>query len=62
MKHLAAPSTGKRGSDLLLRHCQSLTEVERPSAYARLEEQVGEELARMLVSALAPRREALAAA
>ena len=62
MKDPAAPSTGKRGSALLLRHCRSLTEVERPSAYDRLEEAVGEDLARMLVSALAPRREALAAA
>ena len=57
----AAPRRGERGSSLLLRHCQSLTEVDRPSAYARLEEHVGEELARMLVTALARRREALAA-
>ena len=61
MRELAAPTTGERGSDLLLRHCDALTNVERPSAYARLEELVGEELARMLVSALARRREALAA-
>jgi phage FluMu protein gp41 len=59
---LAAPTTGERGSDLLLRHCESLTDVERPCAYARLEALVGEDLARMLVSALARRREALAAA
>jgi hypothetical protein len=61
MKDLVAPSTGERGSDLLLRHCESLTEVERPSPYARLEELVGEELARMLVGALARRRQPLAA-
>ena len=61
MTELAAPITGERGSDLLLRHCYALTNVERPQAYERLEELVGEELARMLVSALAPRREALAA-
>ena len=58
---LAAPSTGERGLDLLLRHCDALTDVDRPPAYARLEEQVGEDLARMLVGALSPRREALAA-
>ena len=61
MRELAAPTTGERGSDLLLRHCDALTNVERPSAYARLEELVGEELTRMLVTALARRREALAA-
>ena len=61
MRELAAPTMGERGSDLLLRHCDALTNVERPSAYARLEELVGEELARMLVGALARRREALAA-
>jgi hypothetical protein len=61
MTELAAPTTGERGSDLLLRHCDALTDAERPSAYARLEELVGKDLARMLVGALAPRREALAA-
>jgi hypothetical protein len=57
----AAPIPGERGSDLLLRHCDALTDVDRPTAYTRLEEAVGEDLARMLVSALAPRREPLAA-
>jgi phage FluMu protein gp41 len=61
MTERAAPTTGERGSDLLLRHCDALTNVERPRAYERLEELVGDDLARMLVTALAPRREALAA-
>jgi hypothetical protein len=61
MKDLAAPSTGERGSDLLLRHCNALTSVERPSAYGRLEELVGCDLARMLVAALSRRRERIAA-
>jgi hypothetical protein len=60
MKDLVAPSTGERGSDLLLRHCDALTEVERPSPYTRLERAVGNDLARMLVAALA-RRDRLAA-
>jgi hypothetical protein len=52
----AATIVGARGSDLLLRHCAAFTDwVERPSAYARLEEQVGDELARFLVIALAAR-------
>jgi hypothetical protein len=63
MKDLAAPTRGERGTALLLRHCDSLTDVERPSAYARLEDQLGVDLARMLVGALTTRpREALAAA
>jgi hypothetical protein len=40
-----------RGAALLLRHCAVLDEG-RPSAYARLEEQLGDDLARMLVRAL----------
>jgi hypothetical protein len=63
LKDLAAPTTGERGTALLLRHCDSLTDVERPSAYARLEVELGVDLARMLVGALtARRRDALAAA
>jgi len=61
MKETAAPRTGERGSSLLLRHCAALTDESRPCAYERLEEQVGVELARMLVAALAPRRDRLAA-
>ena len=63
MKDAAAPVTGERGTDLLLRHCAALDEwVERPPAYRRLEELVGDDFARMLVAALAgPRRDRLAA-
>jgi hypothetical protein len=63
MTDAAAPTTGGRGSDLLLQHCNALTDdVERPPAYWRLEQLVGDELARMLVVALAgPRRDRLAA-
>jgi len=60
MKDLAAPSTGERGTDLLLRHLGALTSLERPSAYDRLEEAVGSDLAQMLVAALS-RRERIAA-
>jgi hypothetical protein len=61
MKDLAAPTRGERGTDLLLRHCDALTAVERPSAYDRLEEAVGGDLARMLVAALSRRRDRIAA-
>ena len=61
MKDLGAVSTGARGSDLLLRHCEALTEVERPSPYTRLEQAVGNDLAHMLVAALSRRRDRLAA-
>jgi hypothetical protein len=53
MTDAAAPTQRGRGSDLLLRHCTALTDaVERPPAYERLEQLVGDELARMLVVAL----------
>ena len=56
MNEAAAPTPGGRGSDLLLQHCAVLTDaVERPPAYRRLEQLVGGELARMLVSALGGR-------
>jgi len=55
MTNSAAPRTGVRGTALLLRHCEALTSDESRSGYARLEEAVGRELARMLVAALAPR-------
>jgi hypothetical protein len=45
----AVPS--KRGTALLLAHCASLDPA-RPQARARLEEALGEELARKLVAAL----------
>jgi hypothetical protein len=61
MKETAAPRRGERGSSLLLRHCAALTEDSRPCAYTRLEELVGADLARMLVAALAPRRDRIAA-
>ena len=46
-----------RGSDLLLEHCTALTRVEalRPPAFDRLEREVGGDLARFLVVALAGR-------
>ncbi len=44
------PHTG-RGDALLLAHCAAGT-VARVSAFARLELEVGDELARLLVSAL----------
>ena len=56
MSDAAAPTRGGRGSDLLLLHCTALTdEVERPPAYLRLEQLVGDELARMLIAALSGR-------
>jgi len=57
MNEGAAPISGGRGSELLLQHCTAVTGgVERPPAYWRLEQLVGDELARMLVVALAGRR------
>lgn len=53
-----APSSGGRGPGLLLAHCFALTRLDdlEPSAAARLERQIGPELARLLVGALAGRR------
>jgi hypothetical protein len=56
MTNSAAPRAGARGTELLLRHFEALTGDDRRSGYARLEEEVGPELARMLVAALTPRR------
>ena len=55
---LAPPASG-RGVDLLLAHCAALTRLgePRPPAVERLEEAVGRDLARLLVAALAGRRE-----
>jgi len=41
-----------RGAGLLLAHCHPVLH-ERPSAYERLQERVGDDLARLLVFALA---------
>jgi hypothetical protein len=48
---------GERGAELLLEHCVALTRMHdpRPSAFVRLEEALGNELARLLVGALAAR-------
>jgi hypothetical protein len=49
---------GERGAVRLLEHCTALTRVadHRIPAFVRLEEEVGGELARLLVGALAGRR------
>ena len=49
---------GERGSELLLQHCTVLyyAALPRPSAFVRLEQALGGELARLLVGALATRR------
>jgi hypothetical protein len=49
---------GERGSELLLQHCTALNQAgfPRPSAFVRLEQALGGELARLLVGALATRR------
>lgn len=48
---------GERGYELLLEHCTALTRARaaRPPAYVRLEQALGNELARLLVAALATR-------
>jgi len=58
--HAAQPHRGGRGVELLLVHCAPLSdpaEEPRPCPRERLRAAVGEELARMLVNALSPRRE-----
>jgi hypothetical protein len=49
---------GERGYGLLLEHCIGLTRARdpRPPAFVRLEQALGDELARLLVAALATRR------
>jgi len=42
-----------RGDELLLAHCANADEHVRPNAYLRLEDKVGDRLARLLVFALA---------
>jgi hypothetical protein len=46
-----ADSQPERGDLLLLVHCAAVSD-ERPSAYARLEDKLGGELARLLMYAL----------
>ena len=41
-----------RGDELLLAHCATSGDDFRPNAYTRLEEKVGDRLARLLVFAL----------
>jgi hypothetical protein len=55
MNDAAAPVVGAGGPELLLEHCTALTRVEdvRPTAFRRLEGALGDDLARMLVGALA---------
>jgi predicted secreted Zn-dependent protease len=56
----AAPPTGRRGHALLLAHCSAVSRLEetRPRAFERLEQQVGGDLARLLLNALgAPGRD-----
>jgi hypothetical protein len=57
MKDPSLPQ-GERGYELLLEHCSALTDARpaRPPAYVRLEQALGNELARLLVAALATRR------
>jgi hypothetical protein len=47
----------QRGDDLLLAHCAIAEDESRPTAYTRLEEKVGDRLARLLVFALAAPQE-----
>lgn len=56
--HAAKPQDGGRGVDLLLQHCAALerSEESRPTAYERLTAALGDDLARLLVSALAGER------
>ena len=54
----ASLAQGERGYKLLLEHCAvlDLTGDARPPALLRLEQELGGELARLLVGALAARR------
>ena len=63
MKDRSLPQ-GERGAELLLEHCVALTDIAdlRPSAFDRLEEALGGDLARLLVGALASRRRERSAA
>jgi hypothetical protein len=52
------PIVGRRGASLLIEHCRTVRGVgdAREPAFDRLELALGNQLARMLVSALADRR------
>jgi hypothetical protein len=52
----ASPPQGERGYELLLEHVLSPPDDSRPPAFLRLEQELGGELARLLVGALAARR------
>jgi hypothetical protein len=56
----ASPPHGERGYELLLEHCAALTRTSsaRTPAFERLEQELGGELTRLLVVALARRRSA----
>ena len=56
--HDSSLPQGERGAELLLEHCTALTHIadRRPPAFTRLEQALGDELARLLVGALAYRR------
>jgi hypothetical protein len=51
----AAPPESSRGLSLILEHCARLNSVEygRPTAVLRLRQAIGEDLARLLLAALA---------
>jgi hypothetical protein len=58
MNDRSTPINAGRGPALLLQHCALLTDGDdgRPPAFNRLEREVGRDLARFLVSALAHRK------
>ncbi len=53
----AAQPYGGKGYALLLAHCCALSRLDaaKPSPFQRLAEEVGDDLARLLVTSLAPR-------
>jgi hypothetical protein len=58
MEDAVAPVGAARGPDRLLADCVALTHADPPApAYTRLERVLGARLARMLVGALASRRD-----
>ena len=58
MPAATAQCGGTNGSDRLLAHCSALSRLDqtRPSAFQRLEDEVGDDLARLLLAALTPRQ------
>jgi hypothetical protein len=59
MTDVPTPRNRGRGQALLLAHCRVLGEPERfrPPAFRRLEQAVGDDLARLLVTALSGRHQ-----